>query len=177
MRKLITMEEKNNSILIKSFYEQLDEELETFTLPMDKLLASCEFIVYEYIGTDLAGIAGLREGHWRFTVVKKKYQNRGLGQKLRKRTEDRARENRFSYIQSNVSKTNARSLHINKKEGFMIISSVEIDGADSYYMIKPLTFKGHLIIFIKRSEAIFKKFLLKSRGKKKLRQGEEEVKN
>ena len=144
---------KNDNQLIKSFYEQLDEELETFGLPVDKLIETLDFVEYEYIDGKIAGIAGLREGSTFFTLVKKEYQNKGLGQKLMEKVIESAKRNNYAYLDSSVIKYNKRSVHINKKHGFRIIGSIPGDGKDSYYMIKPLSLKGEL--FMLRQKIVF----------------------
>ena len=164
----------NNSQLIKSFYEQLDEELRNFSLLADTLIQTYDFIEYECINSTIAGIGGLREGNHLFLIVRKPYQNRGLAQKLLQKVIQKAKKNNNSHIQLTVFKTNEAAIHIYEKYGFRKVSSIKVDGKDSYYMIKPLSFKGHLIIPIKRFEATSKKILLKFKEKKELRQEEEE---
>ena len=164
---------ENNSQLIKSFYEQLDEEVQNFSLPADTLIRTYDFIEYECINGIITGIGGLREGNHLFLIVKRAYQGKELGQKLLQKVIQKAKKNNNSHIQLTVFKTNEAAIHIYEKYGFRKVSSIKVDGRDSYYMIKPLSFKGHFIILIKRFESVFRNFLLKSREKKELRQGQE----
>jgi ribosomal protein S18 acetylase RimI-like enzyme len=159
---------ENDRRLIKSFYEQLDEELQNFSLPVDTLIPTYDFIEYECINGIITGIGGLREGNNLFLIIKGAYQGRELGQKLLQKVIQKAKKNNNSHIQLTVFKTNDAAIHIYEKYGFRKVSSIKVDGKDSYYMIKPLSFKGHLIIPIKRFEATSKKFLLKSKEKKEL---------
>lgn len=165
---------ENDSRLIKSFYEQLDEELLNFSLPADTLIQTYDFIEYERINGIITGIGGLRERNHLFLITKGAYQGRGFGQKLLQKVIQKAKMNNNSHIQLTVFKTNEAAMHIYEKYGFRKVSSIKVDGKDSYYMIKPLSFKGHFIILIKRFESIFRKFLLKSREKKELRHVQEE---
>lgn len=154
---------KNDSRLIKSFYKQLDEELLNFSLPADTLIQTYDFIEYECINGIITGIGGLREGNHLFLITKEAYQGRGLGQKLLQKVIQKAKKNNNSYIQLTVFKTNESAIHIYEKYGFRKLSSIKVDGRDSYYMIKLLTFKGHFIILIKRFEFVFRKILAKLR--------------
>jgi RimJ/RimL family protein N-acetyltransferase len=170
---------ENDSRLIKSFYEQLDEELLNFSLPVDTLIQTYDFIEYKSINGIIAGIGGLRGGNYLFLITKGAYQGRGLGQKLLQKVIQKAKKNNNSHIQLTVFKTNEAAIHIYEKYGFRKVSSIKVDGRDSYYMSMPLSFKGLFIILIKRFEVISKKFLLNYREKKELRQGQEgkQVKN
>jgi ribosomal protein S18 acetylase RimI-like enzyme len=152
---------ENDSRLIKSFYEQLDEELLNFSLPADTLIQTYDFIEYECINGIITGIGGLREGNHLFLIVKRAYQGKELGQKLLQKVIQKAKKNNNSDIRLTVFKNNEAAIHIYEKYGFRKVSSIKVDGKDSYYMIKPLSFKGHLIIPIKRFEAISKNFFLK----------------
>lgn len=151
---------KNNNQLIKSFYEQLDEELENFSLSADKLIASYEFIEYEYLNGDIVGIAGIREGHSFFISIKKDYQSRGIGQKLLKKVIERAKNNNYSYIKLSVAKHNKSAAYIYKKYGFNIISSMLVDGKDCYYMIKPLSLKGKFFMLRERLKMLLINIIL-----------------
>ena len=144
---------KNDSQLIKSFYEQLDEELETFGLSVDKLIETLSFVEYEYIDGKIGGIAGLREGSNFFIIIKKDCQGTGLGQKLLRKVIGRAKNSNYNYIELSVVKHNKSAVHIYKKHGFRIIGSIPGDGKDSYYMVKPLSLKGEL--FMLRQKIVF----------------------
>ena len=133
----------NDIELIESFYKQLGEELRNFTLPAARLIEILDFLEYERVDRDIAGIGGLVRGHILFLVIKKMYQGRGLGQSLLYRVLQRAMERNYSYIQLSVAKANLVAIHLYNKHGFKIISSMKVDGNDSYYMIKPLSFRGY----------------------------------
>ena len=141
---------ESESQLIKSFYEQLDEELQNFTLPADKLIETYDYIEFEYINGDIAGIGGLTVEHSLFLIIKKVHQNKGLSQVLLRKIIQKAIERNYACIQLSVVKTNQVAVHIYKKCGFKIIASVNVDGKDSYYMIKPLSFRGYLFMLHKK---------------------------
>lgn len=156
-------EAKNHNQLIRSFYEQLDDELHDFTLPIDELITTYDYIEYEFTDGNVVGIAGLRDVTFRnkhnlVLVVRKVYQNKGLGQILLKRVIQRARNNKYGYIQLTVFKENEAAVHLYEKYGFHHIASVKIGGRDSYYMILPLSLKGHAFVLVKRVQ-----WLLRSR--------------
>ena len=144
---------KNDSQLIKSFYKQLDEELENFGLSANKLIETLNFVEYEYIDGKIVGIAGLREGSDFFIIVKKDYQGTGLGQKLLKKVIGRAKNSSCNYIELSVVKQNKSAVHIYKKYAFRIIGSMLAGEKDSYYMIKPLSLRGKL--FMLRQKIVF----------------------
>ena len=159
--------ERLDSQLIKSFYEELNEELLNFSLPMDTLIATYDFVESYFINGNIAGICGLREGTNLFLIVRSPYQNRGLAQILLQKVITKARKSNYHYIQLTVFKTNEAAIHIYEKCGFKKVASIKVDEKDSYYMIKTLSFKGHFIIFFKKIEYIIIFFFLNKIRKKK----------
>ena len=136
----------NYERLIREFYRELGYELRNFTLPADELIRTLDFVEIGYTGESVAGIAGLREGHSLFMIVKNQFQNRGIGQQLLQRVLHRAQRNGYHYVQLTVYKDNQSAVHIYKKHGFRIISAVKTDNRDAFYMVKPLSWKGHLFV-------------------------------
>ena len=154
---------ENECSLIKSFYEQLDDELQNFTLPAEALIRTCNFIDFQSINGIVTCIGGLRNENNLFLITIKAYQGRGSGQEVLQRIIQRAKKENNTHIHLTVFKDNEPAIHIYEKYGFRKISSIKVDTKDSYYMIKSLSFKGHFIFIIERFLSVLGKFFSSNR--------------
>jgi len=143
--------------LIKRFYQELNNELQSFTLSLDELLRTLDFVKVSYVGKYIAGIAGLRKGNFLFVIVKERFQNRGIGKRLLQEVIQEAKKKRYHYVQLTVYKENQHAAHLYKKVGFKSLPlPVKVDGKASYYMIKPLSWQGWLFAFWSRFRALLR---------------------
>lgn len=136
-KKTVSKEIEN----IVAFYESLNEELENFSLPLEKLIQS-KILISEKMGGKIAGIAGLGDKNLLFLVVKKEFQNQKLGQKLLAKVITLAKHRKYHFIALNVFASNVRALHIYKKFGFKIVTSNIMNSRKNYFMVLPLDLRG-----------------------------------
>jgi len=135
----------NNSLRneITCFYKSLTVEKKDFNLPLPKLLQS-RLLVIERRNGKIVGIAGISKRKSFFIVVKSKYQNQKIGQKLTRKVMECAKRGGYHYITLNVFESNLRAIHIYKKFGFTVLFTNLLGSRKNLFMILPLDFKGLL---------------------------------
>lgn len=129
---------------IASFYDSLRIEKENFALTLPVLLQSRLLITERGKNGEIVGVAGISKGHSFFLVVKSKYQNQKIGQKLTEKVIDLARRKNHHYLTLNVFQSNFKAFHIYRKFGFKTIFTSLMDSRKTVFMILPLDFQGSL---------------------------------
>jgi len=135
-------EDLNNEIA--SFYDSLTIEKENFTLPLTELLQSRLVVTERKRNGEIIGVGGISRSNSFFIVVRRKYQNRKIGQKLTMKTIDLARKKNYHYLTLNVFQSNSKAIHIYKKFGFKILFTNLMGSRKNCFMILPLDFRGLL---------------------------------
>jgi ribosomal protein S18 acetylase RimI-like enzyme len=127
---------------LTQWFNQLQDEKSTFLLPLDSV-QNARVIVTTHIDDKIAGIAGLRVTKFLpivFIVVKKNFQEKGVGTKLLKHLHDRI-AGLYNYSVLSVHKDNVKAISIFKKEGY----SKFLRWKQVLFMIKTFSWKGSAI--------------------------------
>ena len=134
---------------LKAFHDSLTKEKETFDLPLYKMLEAKFCIVRRDKNGKIIGIAGIQKKYnLIFAVVKKEYQNRGIGRELFRETIRRAIVEGVSYIAGNLYASNAKSLHLLLKFGFTPLHVYSQNGRRRIFVILPLNRIGQIAKYI-----------------------------
>ena len=136
--------------LVDEFYRGLRHgELKTFRLAKSKV-AKAEPFIWHTVQKHPVGLAGLKDRHSLFVIVKHEYQGRGIGRALVAKVLDIAKKRKLAYVDLSVFKCNQKALNIYKKYGFIIAADTEIDDKDCYYMVLVLNWKGWIVLYQKK---------------------------
>jgi len=134
---------------LEVFYNSLTKEKETFDLPLYKILGAKFCIVRRDENGKIMGIAGIQKKYnLMFAVVKKEYQNRGIGRELFRETVRRAIAEGVPYIAGNLYASNARSLHLLLKVGFTPLHVYSQNCRRRIFVILPLNRIGQIAKYI-----------------------------
>lgn len=143
----------------QAFFKNLKEEKENF-YSLRQLLQHKLLVVQEQQGkiVGLGGVLprkefllGIVPKNLLFLIVKRDYQNCGIGQKLVKKVIKEALKRKYSYLALYVRKSNFKAIHIYQKLGFRKVYSPVL--RTSHFMMLPLNPLGWL--FFPIAHAIF----------------------
>lgn len=126
---------------LKIFLGSLGEEKETFGLTLLDLLQS-KLLALREVKEKVVGVAGIRGRNLFFLVVKKEWQDRGIGQELTREIVIRAIKRNYNYVALNVPSSNTKAIHIYQKFGFKVVYSYKVKGKKILLMILPINWKG-----------------------------------
>ncbi|MFA0832430.1 MAG: GNAT family N-acetyltransferase [Methanobacterium formicicum] len=132
---------------ISKFYDKLDEELYTFKLDKHALIETYDFIIFEYVDGQIAGLGGVRNKHEIYLAVRTPYQGNKIGQKILERIIIKAKSENLNFLILTVFITNRIAIHIYKKFKFIKIYSINVDGKKSNFMFLPLNMNGYFLFF------------------------------
>lgn len=124
------------------FYNSLEQERETFQLPLKDLLKS-EIVVKDETGGEITGIAGVRRHKMLpvlFIVVKSRFQGKGIGKRLLERLHKIVKE-KHSFIVLSVLKGNKPAVSLFRNSGYRIF----VEKGNFYYMIYPIGIQGRIL--------------------------------
>lgn len=144
---------------LTQFYNTLSCELDTFLLPLGKILSANLLSILRNEDGNIVGIAGIRPTFifkLFFILLKKEYQGKGLGGKIT--THILSAHNKFTILLLTVEKDNIKAKKIYLRHGFTIINQYKniitmVHNQGSGRIFKwPLT----LIVMLKNYKTIFR---------------------
>ena len=105
---------------LKEFYDSLEDEKKTFTLPW-ALLEKSNFVVVEERDGKIIGIDGIHSNCYTFTCIKKEYQGQGIGAKLVKERNRILKQNKIGIVYASTQKDNIIARRLMKKIGYSLV--------------------------------------------------------
>ncbi|WP_287585496.1 GNAT family N-acetyltransferase [Candidatus Borrarchaeum sp.] len=130
---------------LKAFYDSLDEEKKTFTLPWT-LLEKAIIVVVEEDKGRIIGISGIRDNYFAFTCIEKQFQGKGIGTKLIKERNKIVKKNRIGILYATTHKNNIIAQRLLEKSGYNLVKIEE----DIYHYKLYITMKAKLLKFLSK---------------------------